>query len=112
MRFTRTRLSDIVRPVSSSQLTQDPDRVRSFGGYDTSGRAVGADKNRFDCAISWLSALSPMFGRTWLRFVQIGKATSKDFLTETPAKPKLQQAWAYAQVTCLRSVFRASHAAH
>src|SRR5947207_15992077 len=33
-RFTRTRLSDIVHPVSSSQLTQDPDRVRSFGGYD------------------------------------------------------------------------------
>src|SRR5262249_54030936 len=29
-RFTRTRLSDIVHPVSSSQLTQDPDRVRSF----------------------------------------------------------------------------------
>src|SRR5262249_34416785 len=35
MRFTRTRLSDIVHPVSSSQLTQDPDRVRSFGGYNT-----------------------------------------------------------------------------
>src|SRR5215813_6982142 len=34
-RFTRTRLSDIVHPVSSSQLTQDPDRVRSFGGYDS-----------------------------------------------------------------------------
>src|SRR5262245_14007366 len=36
-RFTRTRLSDIVHPVSSSQLTQDPDRVRSFGGYNTRG---------------------------------------------------------------------------
>src|SRR5215472_15935418 len=35
VRFTRTRLSDIVHPVSSSQLTQDPDRVRSFGGYNT-----------------------------------------------------------------------------
>src|SRR5262249_5573175 len=35
-RFTRTRLSDIVHPVSSSQLTQDPDRVRSFGGYNSS----------------------------------------------------------------------------
>src|SRR5262245_27712371 len=33
-RFTRTRLLDIVHPVSSSQLTQDPDRVRSFGGYN------------------------------------------------------------------------------
>ena len=34
-RFTRTGLSDIVHPVSSSQLTQDPDRVPSFGGYNT-----------------------------------------------------------------------------
>ena len=34
-RFTRTRLSAIVRPVSSLQLTEDPDRVRSFGGYNT-----------------------------------------------------------------------------
>jgi putative transposase len=34
-RFTRTRLSDIVHPVSSSQPTQDPDRVRSFGGHNT-----------------------------------------------------------------------------
>jgi len=31
-RFTRTRLSDIVHPVSSSQLAEIPDRVRSFGG--------------------------------------------------------------------------------
>jgi hypothetical protein len=35
-RFTRTRLSDIVHPVSSSQLTQDPDCVRTFGGYNNS----------------------------------------------------------------------------
>ena len=33
-RFTRTRLSDIVHPVSSSRLTQDPECVRSFGGYN------------------------------------------------------------------------------
>src|SRR5215467_16106232 len=33
--FTRTRLSDIVHRVSSSQLMQDPDRVRSFGGYNS-----------------------------------------------------------------------------
>ena len=39
-RFTRTRLSDIVHPVSSSQLTQDPDRVRSFGGYNSVSRWV------------------------------------------------------------------------
>src|SRR6516165_10155001 len=33
-RFTRTRHSDIVHPVSSSQLTETRDRVRSFGGYN------------------------------------------------------------------------------
>ena len=33
-RFVRTRLSDIVHPVSSLQLT-DLDRVRSFGGYNS-----------------------------------------------------------------------------
>jgi hypothetical protein len=33
--FTRTRLCVIVHPVSSLQLTKDPDRVRSFGGYNT-----------------------------------------------------------------------------
>ena len=26
--------SDIARPVSSLQLTKDPNRVRSFGGYN------------------------------------------------------------------------------
>src|SRR5436190_1162885 len=35
-RFTRTRHSDIVHPVSSSQLTEARDRVRSFGGYNMS----------------------------------------------------------------------------
>src|SRR5215472_7786428 len=34
-RFTRTRHSDIVHPVSSSKLTEARDRVRSFGGYNT-----------------------------------------------------------------------------
>src|SRR5262245_15491652 len=33
-RFARTRHSDIVHPVSSSQLTEARDRVRSFGGYN------------------------------------------------------------------------------
>src|SRR3984893_6670961 len=33
-RFTRTRHSDIVHPVSSSQLTEARDPVRSFGGYN------------------------------------------------------------------------------
>src|SRR2546427_9449134 len=36
-RFTRTRHSDIVHPVSSSQLTEARDRVRSFGGYNSYG---------------------------------------------------------------------------
>ena len=38
-RFTRTRLSDIVHPVRSSQLTIVRDRVRSFRGYNTCARA-------------------------------------------------------------------------
>jgi putative transposase len=37
-RFTRTRHSDIVHPVSSSQLTEARDRVRSFGGYNKRGK--------------------------------------------------------------------------
>src|SRR5262245_61586210 len=36
-RFTRTRHSDIVHPVSSSQLTETRDHVRSFGGYNMLG---------------------------------------------------------------------------
>ena len=42
MRFTRTRLSVIVHPVSSLQLTKDLDRVRSFGGYTVTGFAEGS----------------------------------------------------------------------
>src|SRR5215510_6338573 len=34
-RFTRTRHSDIVHPVSSSQLTEARAGARSFGGYNT-----------------------------------------------------------------------------
>jgi hypothetical protein len=42
-RFTRTRLSVIVHPVSSSQLTKNSDHVRSFGGYNmlTEPRNIG-----------------------------------------------------------------------
>src|SRR5262249_11958596 len=50
-RFTRTRHSDIVHPVSSSQLTEARDRVRSFGGYNTSilqSQAVCRSSYRFD----------------------------------------------------------------
>src|SRR4029077_8905642 len=46
-RFTRTRLSDIVHPVSSSKLTKDLDRVRSFGGYNT-GTVVNPSNGRAD----------------------------------------------------------------
>src|SRR5262249_3997511 len=46
-RFTRTRLSDIVHPVSSSQLTQDPDRVRSFGGYNSRLPRISTLNNRY-----------------------------------------------------------------
>src|ERR1700739_4735230 len=52
-RFTRTRLSVIVRPVSSSQLTKNPDRVRPFGGYNSQGSSAwtiakdrGSSENR------------------------------------------------------------------
>jgi hypothetical protein len=34
-RFIRTRLSDIVRPASSSKLAEVRDRVPSFGGYNS-----------------------------------------------------------------------------
>src|SRR5262249_54534883 len=40
-RFTRTRPSDIVHPVSSSQLTETRDHVRSFGGYNSDQRPRG-----------------------------------------------------------------------
>jgi hypothetical protein len=51
-RFTRTRLSDIVHPASSSQLAELPDRVRSFGGYNTFP-IESSDKRRFfACCIS------------------------------------------------------------
>ena len=39
-RFTRTRHSDIVHPVSSSQLTETRDHVRSFGGYNNASHWV------------------------------------------------------------------------
>jgi hypothetical protein len=39
-RFIRTRHSDIVHPVSSSQLTETRDRVRSFGGYSKTVRSL------------------------------------------------------------------------
>ena len=46
-RFTPTRHSDIVHPVSSSQLTEARDRVRSFGGYNT--RSVSYVRSRATC---------------------------------------------------------------
>src|SRR5262249_33146817 len=64
-RFTRTRRSDIVHPVSSSQLTETRDRVRSFGGYNTRPLAaveVGLRVNleeKVPCRRERLSFLSP-----------------------------------------------------
>src|SRR5262245_63055876 len=46
-RFTRTRHSDIVHPVSSSQLTEARDRVRSFGGYNTGGDELVKGEHRY-----------------------------------------------------------------
>src|SRR5262245_15393123 len=46
-RFTPTRHSDIVHHVSSSQLTEVRDRVRSFGGYNTTlAKLVGPRKSK------------------------------------------------------------------
>src|SRR6266581_5526207 len=45
-RFTRTRHSDIVHPVSSSQLTEARDRVRSFGGYNIEEMHEGVKNSR------------------------------------------------------------------
>src|SRR5262249_29293969 len=57
-RFTRTRLSDIVHPVSSSQLTQDPDRVRSFGGYNNYRRPTLT--RQYDGSCHWPIARGAM----------------------------------------------------
>src|SRR5499425_2382584 len=58
-RFTRTRLSDIVHPVSSSQLTQDPDRVRSFGGYNSyPPQCMREDKQEDKECSGWLLLLA------------------------------------------------------
>src|SRR6266487_5737884 len=43
-RFTPTRHSDIVHPVSSSQLTEARDRVRSFGGYNIPVDTIGEEE--------------------------------------------------------------------
>src|SRR5262245_10859140 len=48
-RFTPTRLSDIVHPVSSSQLTEARDCVRSFRGYNT--RRVAPFEENHDLAL-------------------------------------------------------------
>src|SRR5262247_3295912 len=47
-RFTRTRHSDIVHPVSSSQLTEARDRVRSFGGYNSGSIQLSYGHERGD----------------------------------------------------------------
>src|SRR5262249_31887308 len=63
-RFTRTRLSVIVHPVSSSQLTTNPDRVRSFGGYNKPEQTPCGDQNNlaweFEFAILALLLLLPL----------------------------------------------------
>src|SRR5262249_49891351 len=54
-RFTRTRHSDIVHPVSSSQLTEARDRVRSFGGYNTAQQKIYVNDIRRVDKLLWLT---------------------------------------------------------
>src|SRR5262249_2017768 len=56
-RFTRTRHSDIVHPVSSSQLTETRDHVRSFGGYNTGPVPQTRLRTRPDLGERWPSRL-------------------------------------------------------
>src|SRR5215471_21251059 len=74
-RFTRTRHSDIVHPVSSSQLTETRDCVRSFGGYNSQivhTAALGEQQEQ---------SLSP-FDAWWFELLQTGVLGGAD-----PLKP-------------------------
>src|SRR5262249_5999874 len=79
-RVTRTRLSDIVHPVRSSQLTDDPDRVRSFGGYNNEcpttlsktpraprAPALNPNEERPENCYCCLAAVAHRAGCGWLR---------------------------------------------
>src|SRR5262245_1468450 len=66
-RFTRTRHSDIVHPVSSSQLTETRDHVRSFGGYNTSSDIV--------VVLGWIIWIQAHGFNFTLRNVLLGCAT-------------------------------------
>src|SRR5262249_59598987 len=58
-RFTPTRHSDIVHPVSSSQLTEVRDRVRSFGGYNTRDPRAHEKGNAAMAVFLFLEASQP-----------------------------------------------------
>jgi hypothetical protein len=58
MRFIRTRLSVIVHPVSSLQLTKDLDRVRSFGSYNTRPCGLSSIQARRSMWRRWRSSIS------------------------------------------------------
>ena len=54
-----TRLSVIVHPVSSLQLTKDLDRVRSFGSYNTRPCGLSSIQARRSMWRRWRSSISP-----------------------------------------------------
>src|SRR4029079_11709519 len=58
-RFTRPKLSVIVHPVSSSQLTKNPDRVRSFGGYNSHVGSLPCEFNDADNLDTKLQQVAP-----------------------------------------------------
>src|SRR3989440_5480881 len=83
-RFTRTRHSDIVHPVSSSQLTEARDRVRSFGGYNTVPAVFfGATKmnNNFtlvDQIVKEVGGTATIFVKSGADYVRVATNVKKD----------------------------------
>src|SRR5262249_45316204 len=79
-RFTRTRRSDIVHPVSSSQLTETRDRVRSFGGYnrnsgDASGILLGGNLMTVECLLG--TPYEPDWRRSIFFWEEVGEPLSR-----------------------------------
>jgi hypothetical protein len=90
-RFTPTRLSDIVHPVSLSQLTEARDRVRSFGGYNMmAGEVLHSRKRAKETTINsrrfppllYAFDLIELNGDDLRRALEVPKATLASVLTK------------------------------